>query len=171
MKKLGSITNRTFDGDSVVLVDSRAKFGGWDVFGDAIADADMLQLDLDGVHAYVDSILTIDGDSIGTCDVHQCDNGRIWLVLEEEELSKEQLEQLESESPSEMDKMGVVDVPSGTLVIAISYPALNMVTHGNMEGVAHDAGERLDIKVDATSFVVMRFQGRYLLRPEQDRAT
>lgn len=165
MKKLGSITNRGFDGDSIVLVDSEAKFGGWDVYGEEIADADMLQLNLDGNQAYVDCILSVDGDSIGTCNVYQCDDGRIWLLLEEEGFSSEQLGQFESAPPKEMDEMGVVDVPSGTLVVAIAYPALNMLSSGDMAGVEHEAGERLDVNVKVSSFMVMRSDGHYLLRP------
>lgn len=63
---------------------------------------------------------------------------------------------LERDPRTETVPVGTVDVPSGTLVIALAYPPLNMTTEGDHAGVTHGEGEHLDVVIGPCALSITR---------------
>lgn len=147
MDKLGTVTNRAHDGMFVVICDAQARFGGWDEHGDRLSDEGSLELDLDGVRGFVE-----EGHG-GRVDVYRTAAGEILLNNEKDTgVPADRL----GDARTELVPMGAVDVPSGKLTIASAYPALNTEAKGDHAGLAHEAGERLDLEVPPGRFRVVR---------------
>ncbi|MEV0064565.1 hypothetical protein [Nocardia sp. NPDC050718] len=152
MNYLGSIRNPVHDGLFLVLCDAGARFGGWDVHGDELAAEGSAQLVLDGLRVYVEEA---HGD--GRHEVRRSEDGTLWISPPAEPGIRPIPEDgLEHEPRTETLPMGLVDVPSGTLVLALAYPPLNMTTDGDHAGVTHEQGERLDVVVGPGVLVITR---------------
>ncbi|MET8649885.1 MULTISPECIES: hypothetical protein [Nocardia] len=152
MKDLGSIRNPVHDGLFLILCDAHARFGGWDVHGDELADEGSKSLVLDGVRAYVEEAC---GD--GHHAVYRGDDGTLWITPPVEPgVRPIPPDGLERDPRTETVPVGTVDVPSGTLVVALAYPPLNMTTDGDHAGVTHGAGERLDVIVGPAVLSITR---------------
>lgn len=170
MEKLGLVRNRTHQGMFIVLCDAEAEFKGWDEYGEVLADEGNMNLDLQGKRAVV-----LEAHS------HQLKEAGAWLVFRGAgdvlflqpplERGVERLEAalLADEPRTETVAIGDVDVPSGTLTIALAYPPLNTETDGDHAGVTHGEGERLDVAVGHPGFTVqlewVREQQVIALRP------
>jgi hypothetical protein len=151
VKKLGEVRNRAHDGLFVVICDSMAEFGGWDEYGEMLADEGSTELDLDGLRAFVE-----EAHGSGHHEVFASEDGTIWINPPIEPGVMIPLDRIEHEPRTQVVERGVVDVPSGTLTIALAYPPLNMTARGDHAGVMHDDGERLDIPTDVRTFSVRR---------------
>ena len=152
MKLLGEIHNRAHDGLFVVICDSKAEFGGWDEYGEVLGDEGSTELDLDGSRAYVE-----EAHGAGHHDVLASDDGTIWLDPPiEPGVVRIPRDRIEREPRIEIVELGFVDVPSGTLTIALAYPPLNLTSTGDHAGVTHEADERVDVPTEIRVFVVRR---------------
>lgn len=140
---LGSIRNPVHDGLFLLLCDSRTRYGGWDVHGPELASEGSTSLTLDGLRAYVEEA---HGD--GRYEVHHdTAGGTLWISPPEEPgVHPIPAEALEHEPRLRTSPLALIDLPSGTLVLALAYPPLNMTTDGDHAGLTHGDGERLDIE-------------------------
>lgn len=152
MRCLGHVRNRDHDGLFVILCDSAARFGGWDEHGETLADEGSMELDLGGLRAFVE-----EAHGSGSHELHRSDDGTLWLLAPiEEGVRRIPVDHLESAERTEVIEMGVVDVPSRVLTIALAYPPLNTTTQGDHAGVTHGDGERLEVMEVAEVLVVTR---------------
>ncbi|GAB2441696.1 hypothetical protein [Nocardia tengchongensis] len=141
MDYLGSIRNPVHDGLFLVLCDSRARYGGWDVHGAELACEGSASLTLDGSRAYVE-----EAHGGGQYEVHRGADGTLWISLPAEPgVRPIPADALEHEPRIRTTPVGLIDLPSGTLVLALAYPPLNMTTDGDHAGITHEEGERLDV--------------------------
>lgn len=154
MKTHGRVTNRAHEGLFVILCDSKARFGGWDEHGEMLADEGSVPLELDGLRAFVEEAHA--SGRFGHHEVLESEDGTIWLRTFERGSTPIPIEALEREARTEVVEMGFVDVPSGTLTIALAYPPLNTTSTGDHAGVVHNEGERVDVKTKSKLFAVIR---------------
>lgn len=152
MRCLGHVRNRNHAGLFVILCDSTARFGGWDEHGETLAREGSMELDLGGLRVFVE-----EAHGAGSHELHRSDDGTLWLLAPiEDGVRRIPVEHLESAPRVEAIEMGVIDVPSRTLTIALAYPPLNTTTKGDHAGVTHEDGERLDVLEVAEVLVVTR---------------
>jgi hypothetical protein len=154
MKSLGRVTNKAHNGLFVVICDARATYPGWDVLGEVLADRGSLPLSLGDLAGFVE-----EGDARygGYVELFEGSDGVLWIApAAEPDVTILASDRIESEPRTEVFEMGFVDTPSGTLTIALAYPALNMESHGDNAGLVHEEGERLDVPVAARRFALSR---------------
>lgn len=149
-EKLGEVRNQSHHAHPLVLCDAEAQFGGWDEHEDAIVNETPHQLNLEGLrvclahggfHGHVDVFR--DGPRIVATNTE--DGG---LDLEGGEVS------LPEDDACDIQVMGVVDVPSQRLTVALAYPPLNKETTGDHADVTHGDDEILHIPVQSTQLQV-----------------
>jgi hypothetical protein len=154
MKCLGQVSNRSHNGLFVVLCDSLATYPGWDVLGEPLAKHGSMPLSLGNLDGFVE---VGDGRYGGRVYVYASGDGVLWVAPPVESgVEVLAMERIESEPRTDVIEMGFVDTPSGTLTVALAYPALNMESHGDNAGLLHAEGERLDVPVTARRFRLSR---------------
>ncbi|MEV6073036.1 hypothetical protein AB0L82_41380 [Nocardia sp. NPDC052001] len=152
MDYLGSIRNPLHDGLFLLLCDSQARYGGWDVHGTALACEGSTSLALDGLRAYVEEA---HGD--GRYEVRRGSDRTLWIALPVEPgVRPIAADALEHEPRVGTAPVGLIDLPSRKLVLALAYPPLNMATDGDYAGITHEEGERLDVTFDAAVVAITR---------------
>lgn len=143
MQHLGRIVNRSHNGLFAIICDSTAQFGGWDDYGEALADEGSQPLVLGELRAFVEEA---DGRYGGDYQIYQSDDGVVWIAPPREPgIDPLDGDRIEHEPRTEVGEATPIDVPSGVLTIAIAYPALNQEATGDHAGVVHAKDERLDI--------------------------
>lgn len=152
MNYLGSIRNSLHDGLFLMLCDAQAQYGGWDVHGDELADVGSTQLVLGGLRAYVE-----EAHGGGRHEVHRSSDGTLWVSPPVEPgINPIPPEDLEHRPRTRTHPVGLIDLPSGTLVLALAYPPLNTTTDGDHAGLTHGEGERLDVAFGAGVVAITR---------------
>ncbi|MEU1428401.1 hypothetical protein ABZ412_15135 [Nocardia sp. NPDC005746] len=141
MDYLGSIRNPLHDGLFLLLCDSQARYGGWDVHGAELAREGSTSLTLDGMRAYVE-----EAHGGGQYEIHRGADATLWISPPAEPgVGPIPAAALIREPRIRTTPVGLIDLPSGTLVVALAYPPLNMTTDGDYAGITHEDGERLDV--------------------------
>ena len=118
-----------------MFCDSELQFGGWDAYQEDIVD-ETVQLEIDGQRACLSG-----GGEGQTLHVFEGDDAWYATAPEDGGVASDQIDTPVSASSD----IGIIDVPSGTLTIALAYPPLNMKTDGDFADVEHREGELLHI--------------------------
>lgn len=154
MQHLGRVINHAHNGLFVILCDASAQYGGWDDYGEALADDGSMELVLGELRVYVEEG---DGRYGGAVEVYRSNDGVLWVApAAEPGVMPLPVDRIDDEPRIQIVPLGTIDVPTGMLTIATAYPALNVEATGDHAGVTHDDGERLDIALAPGAWTLAR---------------